>query len=273
MRKKVETIRLNKLIADRSEYSRREADELILKGFVKVDDEVVTNPGVSYEANADISVNNKRLKPPTDFFTAIVYNKPKGELVSKTDPRGRKTIFDSLGGEFKKFIPVGRLDYASEGVLILTDSSKVATALMNSKLERTYNVKIKGDITKQLETAMLEGVELTHSKVGAHERSAPVNMKIEPFVGYKIIKSTPTFSKLSVKITEGQNRELRRFFAHFKREVADLKRVSYGFISLNALPTGKTRYLSASEYRELREFIKEGEVDVKKTKFQNKTQK
>jgi 23S rRNA pseudouridine2605 synthase len=98
-------------------------------------------------------------------------------------------------------------------------------------------------------------------------------MTIEPFVGYKIIKSTPTFSKLSVKITEVQNRELRRFFAHFKREVADLKRVSYGFISLNALPTGKTRYLSASEYRELREFIKEGEIDVKKTKFQNKTQK
>ncbi|HRF57357.1 MAG TPA: pseudouridine synthase, partial [Campylobacterales bacterium] len=178
MRRKVETIRLNKLIADRSEYSRREADELIKNGFVKVDGEVVTNPGDSYEANTDISVKNKRLKPPTDFFTAIVYNKPKGELVSKTDARGRKTVFDSLDAEFKKFIPVGRLDYASEGVLILTDSSKVATALMNSNLERTYNVKIKGDITKQLEAAMLEGVELTNSKVGAHERSAPVNMKI-----------------------------------------------------------------------------------------------
>lgn len=257
--RKIEKIRLNKLVADRSEYSRREADELVQKGFVKVEGEVVTNPAESFDKNADITVKNRRLKPLTDFFTAIVYNKPKGELVAKSDPRGRKTVFDSLEQEFKKFIPVGRLDYASEGVLILTDSSKVATALMNSNLERTYNIKIKGDITKQLEDAMLSGVELKHSKVGAHEKSVPVDMTIEPFIGYKIIKNSPTFSKLSVKIAEGQNRELRRFFAHFKREVVDLKRVSYGFISLNALPTGKTRYLNKEEYRELREFIKKGE--------------
>lgn len=267
MRKKIETVRLNKLIADRSEYSRREADVLIQEGFVKVDGKLVTNPGVKYEKNVDILVKNRRLKPPSDFFTAIVYNKPKGELVSKSDPRGRRTIYDSLGAEFKKFIPVGRLDFASEGVLILTDSSKVATALMNSDLERTYNIKIKGDITKQLEEAMLSGIELRHSKVGAHAKSAPIDIKIKPFIGYKIIKNTPTYSKLSVKIAEGQNRELRRFFAHFKREVADLKRVSYGFINLNALPTGKTRYLSASEYRELREFIKEKDVNAKKTKL------
>jgi 23S rRNA pseudouridine2605 synthase len=257
--KKIEKIRLNKLVAERSEYSRREADDLIQKGFVKVYDEVVTNPAEGFEKHADISVKNKRLKPATDFFTAIVYNKPKGELVSKSDPRGRKTIFDSLDNEFKKFVPVGRLDYASEGVLILTDSTKIATALMESKLERTYNIKIKGDITKQLEDAMLEGIELKHSKVGAHDRSAPVDMVIQPFIAYKITKNSPTFSKLSVKIAEGQNRELRRFFAHFKREVADLKRVAYGFISLNALPTGKTRYLSKSEYKELRDFIKQGE--------------
>lgn len=185
-----------------------------------------------------------------------MYTINQRELVAKSDPRGRKTIFDSLENEFKKFIPVGRLDYASEGVLILTDSSKVATALMNSSLERTYNIKIKGDITRQLEDAMLSGVELKHSKVGAHEKSAPVDMTIKPFIGYKITKNSPTFSKLSVKIAEGQNRELRRFFAHFKRDVVDLKRVSYGFINLNALPTGKTRYLNKEEYRELREFIK-----------------
>lgn len=256
MRRKIETVRLNKLVADRSEYSRREADALIKEGFVKVEGEIVVNPAESYEVTADITVKNKRLKPPTDFFTAIVYNKPKGELVSKSDPRGRRTVFDSLEAEFKKFIPVGRLDYASEGVLILTDSSKVATALMDSDLVRTYNVKIKGDITRQLETAMLEGVELERSKVGAHAKSAPVNMKIEPFIGYKIVKNTPTFSKLSVKIAEGQNRELRRFFAHFKRDVVDLKRVGYGFINLNALPTGKTRYLNSAEYKELRDFIK-----------------
>jgi len=259
MRKKVEKVRLNKLIADRSEYSRREADKLIQEGYVKIEGKVVTNPAESFDKNIDVSVKNRRLKPATDFFTAIVYNKPKGELVSKSDPRGRKTIFDSLDNEFKKFIPVGRLDYASEGVLILTDSSKVATALMNSNLERTYNIKIKGDITKQLEDAMLSGVELRHSKVGAHEKSAPVDMTIKPFIGYKIIKNSPTFSKLSVKIAEGQNRELRRFFAHFKREIVDLKRVGYGFINLNALPTGKTRYLTKAEYSELRDFIKKGE--------------
>ena len=257
--KKPEYIRLNKLVAERSEYSRREADALIQNGFVNVEGEVVTNPADSFDKLSDISVKNRRLKPPTDFFTAIVYNKPKGELVSKSDPRGRKTIYDSLDKEFKNFIPVGRLDFASEGVLILTDSAKVATALMESKLERTYNIKIKGDITKQIEDAMLSGIELKHSKAGAHEKSAPVDMKIEPFVGYKIVKNAPTFSKLSVKIAEGQNRELRRFFAHFNREIADLKRVGYGFINLNALPTGKSRFLSKSEYKDLRDFIKKGE--------------
>lgn len=257
--KKIEKIRLNKLVAERSEYSRREADKLILQGVVKVDGKVVNNPAERFDKFADIIVKNRRLKPPTDFFTAIVYNKPKGELVAKSDSRGRKTIYDSLGGEFKKFVPVGRLDYASEGVLILTDSSKVATALMESELVRTYNIKIKGDITKALEDAMLSGIELKASKAGAHEKSAPVDMKIKPFVGYKIIKNNPTYSKLSVKITEGQNRELRRFFAHFNRDVADLKRVGYGFINLNALPTGKWRYLSGTEYKELREFIKQGE--------------
>jgi 23S rRNA pseudouridine2605 synthase len=130
-------------------------------------------------------------------------------------------------------------------------------------LERTYNVKISGDVTKGMEDAMLEGIELRNSKVGAHDKSKPVNMKIKPFIGYKLIKNAPNYSKLSVKISEGQNRELRRFFAHFKRDVVDLKRVGYGFISLNALPTGKTRYFTKQEYKELKEFMKKG-TDVKK---------
>lgn len=263
MRRATEKIRLNKLVAMRGGVSRREADELIKNGFVKVDGEVCDNPALQFYEDIDLALKNRRLDRVNNFFTAIVYNKPKGELVAKSDPRGRKTVYDSLGGEFKKFIPVGRLDFASEGVLILTDSAEVATALMNSDLERTYNVKISGDVTKGMEDAMLEGIELRNSKVGAHDKSKPVNMKIKPFIGYKLIKNAPNYSKLSVKISEGQNRELRRFFAHFKREVVDLKRVAYGFISLNALPTGKTRYFTKQEYKELKEFMKKG-TDVKK---------
>jgi 23S rRNA pseudouridine2605 synthase len=268
-------IRLNKYISHRSKYSRREADELIKSGQVKIDNKTVTDLATAVNAEDKVRVNNKYLNENFDeYYTVIAYNKPKGELVTKSDPQGRKTIYDTLESKYAHFLPVGRLDYASEGLLLLTDSSLVAEKIMTSVLERTYNIKIKGDIPDKIEKAMLEGLVIEDSIKGAHKSSRIDTINIEPFVGYKIKKNTQDYSKLTVIITEGKNRELRRFFAHFDREVVDLKRVNFGWIGLNALPTGKTRYLDKKEYQELKDFITgKGAKNVEKTFDKHKVQK
>ncbi len=250
-------MRLNKFIAHYSTFSRREADRSIQEGYVKVNGEVETNPARDIDEKRDsVFIAGKRVSPKNKF-TVIVYNKPKGELVTKRDPQGRRTIYDSLPKEFKHFKPVGRLDFASEGLLLLTDSSAIATALMNSDLQRVYRIKIKGAITPQMEKAMLEGITLKDATKGAHKKSKITSMEFKPFLGYSIVKNQPNYSILKVAISEGKNRELRRFFAAFGAEVLDLKRLEFAEIKLNNLPTGKTRYLDTSEYKALHTFLKQ----------------
>jgi len=170
-------------------------------------------------------------------------------LVTKSDPRQRKTIYDTLPGKYRHFIPIGRLDYATEGLLLLTDASRVATALMTSNMERVYRVKVKGDINSDIEEAMQKGMELEDASSGGHELSNIKSMSFAPFYAYNIVKNSPTYSIIKIAISEGQNREVRRFFAHFNRDVVDLKRLSFGGIELNNLPNGKVRFLSKNEYQ------------------------
>jgi len=248
-------MRLNKFIAHYSTYSRREADQAILDGYVRIDGEIEKNPAVSVdERNANVSVSGTKITV-TDQFTVIVYNKPRGELVTKKDPQKRKTIYDSLSKNYKHFIPVGRLDFASEGLLLMTDASRVATALMTSKMERVYRIKIKGAVSEGMKIAMGQGLELDDASAGAHEYADAGPMSFAPFYAYQIQKDQGDYSILKVAIGEGQNRELRRFFAHFGAEIVDLKRLSFGGIELNNLPTGKVRFLERAEYTNLREFL------------------
>ncbi len=252
-------MRLNKYISHHSTYSRREADRAIQDGYVRVNGEVETNPAVRVEPGRDeVYISGKKVVPD-DQITVIVYNKPRGELVTKHDPRGRRIIYDTLDKKFRHFIPVGRLDFATEGLLLLTDSPKVASVLMHSKLERIYKVKIKGPVTEAMQTAMREGMSLDDATAGAHEHSDIEAMSFAPFYAYQIQKNKSDYSTLKIAIGEGKNREIRRFFAHFGAEVVDLKRLAYGGIELNNLPTGKSRYLTRAEYSNLREFIKEEE--------------
>jgi len=258
-------MRLNKYISHNTTYSRREADKLIQEGFVKVNQKIVKEPYYDVKKGDKVYIKGKPVKEKK-LFTVIVYNKPKGELVTKKDERGRKTIYDSLPAKFKHFIPVGRLDFATEGLLLLTDSPKVAQALMESNLERIYKVKIKGSITPAMEKAMKEGLELEDATKGAHEKTKIKSMKFAPFYAYQIIKNDSKYSKLKIALSEGKNREIRRFFAHFNRDVLDLKRLEFGGIALNALPVGKVRYLTKKEYEDLKEFLKEFEKNRSKQK-------
>ncbi|PHS36004.1 MAG: pseudouridine synthase [Sulfurovum sp.] len=259
-------MRLNKYISHNSKYSRREADRLIEEGEVTLDKKTLRDFGYEVEDEDRIYVKGQLVKESSEL-TIIVYNKPKGVLVTKKDDRGRATIYHKLSGKYRHFVPVGRLDYASEGLLLLTDSPEVATALMESALDRTYNLKIDKAISPEMITAMKEGLVLDDARAGAHEKSKIYSMEFAPFAHFEVRAEGKNFSKLRVTITEGKNRELRRFFAHFEAKVLDLKRVAFGGIELNNLPSNKTRYFTRREYDDVHKFMKRrranAEADVK----------
>lgn len=253
-----ELMRLNKFLSHNSNYSRREADKLIAEGKVRVNNKVVTDLGTKTRVGDKVEVGKKIIKEDKNrMYTVLVYNKPKGEIVSKSDPQGRKTIFDSLGSKYKHFMSVGRLDYASEGLLLLSDSVDVVNTLMHSNLERVYKIKVNGFIPPKIEEAMQKGMTIEDASLGAHKDSKIKSMTFSPFLAYDIQTNGEKFSKIKVVISEGKNRELRRFFAHFNLNVMDLKRLEYGGVSLNNLPTGKSRFLAKDEYKNLRLFMNE----------------
>ena len=248
-------MRLNKYISHNTKYSRREADALIEAGEVTLDKRPLKEFGYEVEIDDRIFVKGKAIKISTEL-TIIVYNKPKGVLVTKKDDRGRATIYHKLPGKYRHFTPVGRLDYASEGLLLLTDDVGVATALMESGLDRTYNLKIDKTVTSEMIEAMKEGLVLDDARAGAHEKSKIYSMEFAPFAHFEVRSEGKNFSKLRVTIKEGKNRELRRFFAHFDAKVLDLKRIAFGGIELNNLPENKTRYFTRREYDDVHKFMK-----------------
>ncbi|RDU72314.1 rRNA pseudouridine synthase [Helicobacter aurati] len=260
-------MRLNHFIALHSKYSRRESDKLIETGRVRINQILasrftnvptlaIQNPR---EAQKDfrIFIDGKLLNYVSGHakrrWSAIVYHKKKGELVSKVDPRGRPVIYDSLDSKYAHFMPVGRLDFASEGLLILSDNREVVRLLMESSLKRVYLVKIDSVVHQKIIDAMTNGLSLKNSKAGGHALGSSVSMDF-PAMDFQILKNGK-FSKLKLSLNQGRNREIRRFFAHFRANVLDLKRVSYGFVSLNALPLGTTRFFTKDEYRELKNFM------------------
>ncbi len=254
-------MRINQWIAHNTIFSRREADRLIKDSKVKIGYKIaMLNDKVN---NERVFIDGKEIKPTDKSkYSVIVYHKPKGELVSKVDDRNRKVVFDTLDKKFAHYIPVGRLDYASSGLLLLTDNPTIATALMNSNLTRIYNIKVNGKIDDKILKAVSEGLILENACAGGHKHSKITAMSFAPFELFEVINETKHYTKIKVGITEGKNRELRRFFAHFGLQVIDLKRVSYGFVELNSLPCAKSRYLSRKDYNKLRVFLSESNIKL-----------
>lgn len=252
-------MRINKFISHNTNYSRREADELLKAGKVSINGKQVSDLATEVKDSDKVRIGSRLIKLKKEF-SMIVYNKQKGELVTKRDDRGRKTIYDSLPRGFSKFISIGRLDYASEGLLLLTDAPAIAQALTTSDIEREYYLKVKGEVTQQVITAMQEGFYAKDATKGAHAKTKQISMEFRPFLAYKIISQSGGYTRLKVIISEGQNRELRRFFGYFDLEVMDLKRVSFGRVSLDQLGSGKWRYFTNSEYDDLRDFLKQNGV-------------
>lgn len=218
--------RIAKVIANSGYCSRRDAERLILAGEVKVNGEVITTPAINV-TDQSIKIHNKLLSRQKE--TRIwLFNKPKGYIVTNSDPKNRKTIYDILPKSLPRVITVGRLDMDTEGLLILTNNGDVARYISHPSTawSRQYRVKVHGFLDRiDFEKLAQKGVVIDGMKY------APVKISIEK-------ESNTTNTWLRVVITEGKNREVRKIMEHFNLKVIRLIRTSFGPFHLGRLPSG-----------------------------------
>lgn len=232
-------VRIQKLLSSWGIASRRTIEKLIDEGRIAVDGETIKEQGFLVDENnpPKITLDSKAIKPPQNTeYTILLFNKPKLVITSLKDERGRKTIADYLPKD-KRLYPVGRLDYDSTGLLLVTDYGELTNRLLHPsyKVPKEYIVKIQGEMLNKLELKQFsEGIELEDGK------TAPC-----------IIKKLKSFNTYSVIIKEGRKRQVRRMFDYFNRKVENLNRVSFGPIKLGNLQSGKLREITNEEKQAL----------------------
>ena len=228
--------RLNKFLASCGVASRRGADKLIEEGKVKVNGKVVTELGVSVNpANDNVTVDGIKVKPVADYSYIMLY-KPKGCITTVSDDKGRKTVFDYLTDvNIPHLVPVGRLDYDTEGLLILTNDGDLPYSLTHPshEVEKTYLVKVEGEMPEHKLAQLRKGVIVDGEKTNRSR--------------VKLIEYKDGISRLRVTITEGRNRQIRKMFEAVEREVVFLKRIAVGELRLGGLARGAYRYLTDEE--------------------------
>lgn len=235
--------RLQKIIAAAGIASRRKAEELISGGHVKVNGTVITELGTKADAEVDhIRVNGKLLQG-AQFHVYLLLNKPKGYVTTVSDPENRPTVMQLIRGVKNRVYPVGRLDYASEGLLLLTNDGTLANKLMkaSSQVPKTYVVKVAGVPAESALEKLRGGVSIT-TKDGKRVRTAPATIRLVKE------SANPWYE---VTLIEGRNREIRRMFEKVGHHVEKIKRVRYGPLTLD-VPPGRFRPLTLQEVDRLR---------------------
>ena len=235
--------RLQKIIAAAGLASRRKAEELITSGRVQVNGQMVTELGTKADPEQDhIRVDGKLLHGP-ERYAYIVLNKPKGYVTTVSDPEKRPTVMDLVRGVKGRVYPVGRLDWASEGLLLLTNDGELANGLMkaSSNVPKTYVVKVAGQPEEAKLEKLRRGVSIAE-KGGRRVRTAPARIKL-------IREGDNPW--LEVTIVEGRNRQIRKMFEEVGHHVEKIRRVQYGPLALD-VPPGEFRSLSLEEVAKLK---------------------
>jgi 23S rRNA pseudouridine2605 synthase len=237
--------RLQKILSQAGIASRRHAEEMIVAGQVMVNGQVVTQLGSKADAGRDhIRVNGKLLKGP-ERHRYFVLNKPKGYVTTVSDPEKRPTVMEFFAKMGERLYPVGRLDYLSEGLLLMTNDGELANLLSKAKsgVEKVYLVKVAGQPTEEELDRLRSGVAIERGEAGSERvRTAPARIR-QVRVG-----DNPWYE---VVLTEGRNRELRKMFASIGHFAEKIRRVGYGPLVLDVEP-GKLRELSPEEVKALR---------------------
>lgn len=228
-------MRINKYLAMCGVSSRRKAEEFIKEGMVKVNGAVITDLGRNIDESKDIVLLNGQKIVPPENFVYYVLNKPKGYVCTLSDEKGRKTIMDLIDGIDNRVFPVGRLDYDSEGLLLLTNDGDFAFRLTHPsfQIEKKYIVKVEGKMVESELAVLRAGVVVDGVRYGKCR--------------VKLLSFENNLSRMEVVLTEGKNREIRNMFKAIGKEVVLLKRVAEGVVKLGGLKRGEYRQLRPEE--------------------------
>ena len=231
--------RLQKIIASSGYCSRRKAEELIKNKKVVVNGEIVTELGVKASFGDEIIVEGNVIEYQEKEY--YLFYKPRGVVCTTKDDKGRKTVLDYFDQTDKRIYPVGRLDYDTTGLLLLTNDGEFANLMMHpsNKIDKFYVAKVKGIVTVDEVKKLKRGVILDNKKV------YPTRVKLK-----KIDKKNLT-SIVEITIHDGINHEVKRLMESIGHEVIKLKRESFGFLTLGNLKSGEKRELSLKEVRQL----------------------
>ena len=232
-------MRLQKYLAECGVASRRAAEKMIADGRVSVDGQTISEMGVQVEIGHDIRVDGKLVTPEPDKYY-IMYHKPAGEVTTVSDPEGRTTVLDRFRDFPSRLYPVGRLDYDSEGLLLLTNDGALTEQLLHPshEVEKVYLARVSNELTpdeaRRLENGvMVDGRKTARAKV-------------------KILGVKGLFTDILVTIHEGRNRQVRKMVEQVGHQVVMLRRIRFGPLKLGELPRGMWRELTQEELKELR---------------------
>lgn len=230
--------RLQKVIANAGICSRRKAEEEILKGHVMVNGKIVKEMGTQVSSSDQIIVNGILLKKEEKEY--ILLNKPRGVVTTTSDDKHRKTVMDLIDTK-KRLYPVGRLDYDTTGILLLTNDGELANLLMHpsNEIDKVYVAKVKGIITGEAINTLKKGVVID----GVKTSHAKVKLR-------KIDRKNNT-CMVEITIHEGRNHQVKKMFEAVGYEVLKLKRERIAFLDLSHLKSGEYRYLNPKEVKKL----------------------
>jgi len=226
--------------------SRRRAEELIVAGRVRVEGRVVRELGTSVGDDARVELDG-RIVRPAETRTYVVLHKPAGVMTTMRDPEGRRTVADVVrkAGVSARVVPVGRLDYDTSGVLLLTDDGETANVLTHPRfgVEKTYRATVRGRLENAAVERILAGVRLDEG------RAAPAQLRV--------VAVRRDVSVIDLTIHEGRNRQVRRMFEEVDHPVLALVRLRFGPLALGELPVGAVRPPSERELAALHRLVAE----------------
>lgn len=241
-----EEVRLQKYLARAGVASRRASEDLIREGRVSVNGSIVTELGTKVDpATVRVEVDGELVRPEPARW--VMLHKPPGYLCTRSDPEGRPTVYDLLDEDGSSLFHVGRLDYMSEGLLLLTNEGAIAERLLHprNEMRRRYEVTVAGPVTGLAIQQLREGVELEDGPARA------LRVELEP--GPRQDQAT-----IGLTLAEGRNREVRRMMETVGLTIHALKRVAFGPLALGDLPRGSWRPLDAGEIERLRALNRNG---------------
>jgi len=239
--------RLQKILSHAGVASRRQAEKMIVEGRVTVNGAAITELGSKADLERDhIKVDGRLIHAPKRRVYLALY-KPDNTVTTVSDPQHRDTVMDLLHGVKERVYPVGRLDYHSEGLLLLTNDGEMANAILSAAthLPKTYVVKANGTLTSDQEQQFRQGVPLSG------QRTLPA--------GLKLLRSAEN-PWYEVRLFEGRNHQIRLMFKHFGLLVEKLRRVRIGPIDLGSLRPGQFRHLTAAEIGKLERALARGKT-------------